>query len=277
MNDHSVGLDGFVLVDAPQPSNSPTETQAMQLKGKTAIVTGAASGIGRATAHKLAQAGAYVLLGDIAEEGGKAAVAEIRAEGGKADFIRLDVTDPESIAAFRSAAYAVSAHVDIVANVAGWGKIEPFLNNTPEFWRKVVDLNLMGPIAVTHAFLGAMVERGQGGKVVTVSSDAGRVGSLGETVYSGAKGGAIAFTKSLAREVARYNITVNCVCPGPTATPLLAAVPEKHQEAFVKATPMRRLAQPSEIADAVLFFSTDQSAFVTGQVLSVSGGLTLAG
>jgi 2-hydroxycyclohexanecarboxyl-CoA dehydrogenase len=256
---------------------STQEIQRMQLKGKTAVVTGAASGIGRATAQKLAQAGAHVLLADIAEEGGKAAAAEIRAQGGQADFIRLDVTDMASLETFRSAAYAKSAHVDIIANVAGWGKIEPFLQNTPEFWRKVVDLNLMGPIAVTHAFLAGMVEAGKGGKIVTVSSDAGRVGSLGETVYSGAKGGAIAFTKSLAREVARYNITVNCVCPGPTATPLLAAVPEKHQEAFVKATPMRRLAQPSEIADAVLFFCTDQSSFVTGQVLSVSGGLTLAG
>jgi 2-hydroxycyclohexanecarboxyl-CoA dehydrogenase len=249
----------------------------MQLKGKTAVVTGAASGIGRATAHKLAQAGAHVLLGDIAEEAGRAAAEEIRAEGGQADFLRLDVTELDSIASFRTEAYARSAHVDIVANVAGWGRIQPFLENSPEFWRKVVDLNLMGPIAVTHAFLGGMIERGQGGKVVTVASDAGRVGSLGETVYSGAKGGAIAFSKSLAREVARHRINVNCVCPGPTATPLLAAVPEKHQEAFVRATPMRRLAQPEEIADAVLFFCTEQSTFVTGQVLSVSGGLTLAG
>jgi 2-hydroxycyclohexanecarboxyl-CoA dehydrogenase len=249
----------------------------MPLKGKTAVVTGAASGIGRATARKLAAAGAHVLLADIAEEAGKAAAAEIREQGGQADFIRLDVTDLDSIASFRTEAYRKSAHVDIIANVAGWGRIQPFLENTPDFWRKVIDLNLMGPIAVSHAFLGGMIERGQGGRIVTVSSDAGRVGSLGETVYSGAKGGAIAFTKSLAREVARHDITVNCVCPGPTATPLLAAVPEKHQEAFIKATPMRRLAQPEEIADAILFFCTGQSSFVTGQVLSVSGGLTLAG
>lgn len=249
----------------------------MQLTDKTAIVTGGASGIGRATAQKLAQAGAYVLIGDIAEEGGAAVAAEIRASGGKADCLRLDATSLESIAEFRGEVYRRTPYVDIVANVAGWGKIQPFLENTPEYWRKVIDLNLLGPIAVTHAFLAGMVERKQGGKIVTVASDAGRVGSQGETVYSGAKGGAIAFTKSLAREVARYNITVNCVCPGPTATPLLAAVPEKHQEAFIKATPMRRLAQPSEVADAVMFFSTEQSAFVTGQIISVSGGLTLAG
>jgi 2-hydroxycyclohexanecarboxyl-CoA dehydrogenase len=135
---------------------------------------------------------------------------------------------------------------------------------------------LLGPVAVSHAFLDKMIER-RYGKIVVVASDAGRVGSLGETVYSGAKGGSIAFCKSLAREMARYNINVNCVCPGPTDTPLLRAVPEKHQEAFIRATPMRRLAKPSEVADAVLFFASDRASFVTGQVLSVSGGLTMAG
>ena len=249
----------------------------MELKDKAAVVTGGASGIGRSTARTLADAGAYVLIGDVDEGGGKSAAAEIREHGGRCDFIRLDVTNQDSIAAFREQAYAKAGHVDIVANVAGWGKIQPFLENTPEFWRKVIDLNLLGPIAVTHAFLGAMVERGAGGKIVTVASDAGRVGSMGETVYSGAKGGAIAFTKSLAREMARYDITVNCVCPGPTDTPLLAAVPQKHQEAFIRATPMRRLAKPSELADAVLFFCSDRASFVTGQILSVSGGLCLAG
>jgi 2-hydroxycyclohexanecarboxyl-CoA dehydrogenase len=248
----------------------------MRLDGKTAVVTGAASGIGRATAETLAQAGAHVLLGDIAAEAGEQSAAAIRAKGFGADFIRLDVTDLESIEAFKRAAYAKREHVDIVANVAGWGKVEPFVKNTPDFWRKVIDLNLFGPIAVTRAFLDDMMER-KAGKVVIVSSDAGRVGSLGETVYAGAKGGAIAFTKSLAREMARFSINVNCVCPGPTDTPLLAAVPEKHREAFVRVTPMGRLAQPAEVADAVLYFSSDRASFVTGQILSVSGGLVLAG
>ena len=248
----------------------------MKLKDRTAVVTGAASGIGRATAETLAAEGAYVFLGDIDEEKGRAAAAELSARGLGAEFVRLDVTDLESIAQCKQQVYARRGHADIVANVAGWGRIQPFMENTPEFWRKVIDLNLLGPVAVTHAFLDKMIERGSG-KVVVVASDAGRVGSLGETVYSGAKGGAIAFCKSLAREVARYNINVNCVCPGPTDTPLLRAVPEKHQEAFVKATPMRRLAKPSELADAVLFFASDQASFVTGQVRSVSGGLTLAG
>ena len=248
----------------------------MQLKDKTAVVTGAASGIGRATAETLAAAGAFVLLGDIDEQRGGEAAQALRERGLGAEFIRLDVTDLDSIAAFKQRAYELRGHVDVVANVAGWGRIEPFVQNAPDFWRKVIDLNLLGPVALTHAFLGPMIER-QSGKVVVVASDAGRVGSMGETVYSGAKGGAIAFAKSLAREVARYRINVNCVCPGPTDTPLLRAVPEKHQEAFVRVTPMRRLARPEEIADAVLFFASGRSDFVTGQVLSVSGGLTMAG
>lgn len=248
----------------------------MQLEGKTAVVTGAASGIGRATAEALAAAGAFVLLGDIAEAQGAEAAAALRARGSGAEFMRLDVTDLASIEAFRQTAYERRSHVDIVANVAGWGKTEPFVKNTPDFWRKVIDLNLFGPIAVTRAFLDGMIER-RAGKVVTVASDAGRVGSLGESVYSGAKGGAIAFTKSLAREMARHGVNVNCVCPGPTDTPLLAAVPDKFREAFIRVTPMQRLAKPSEIADAVLFFASARSDFITGQVLSVSGGLTMAG
>lgn len=248
----------------------------MQLQGKVAVVTGAASGIGRATAEKLAAAGAHVLLGDIAAEAGEAVATRAREKGQRADFFRLDVTDPDSIEAFRRDALAKAQQVDIVANVAGWGKTEPFVKNTPDFWRKVVDLNLMGPVMVTRAFVEPMMER-KAGKIISVASDAGRVGSLGETVYSAAKGGVIAFTKGLAREMARYNITVNCVCPGPTDTPLLAAVPDKIREAFVRVTPMQRLAQPAEVADAVVFFASDATSFVTGQVLSVSGGLTMVG
>jgi 2-hydroxycyclohexanecarboxyl-CoA dehydrogenase len=248
----------------------------MKLDGKTAVITGAASGIGRATAERFAEAGAHVILGDLNAEAGEAAAAAIRARGQGADFIRLDVTDPASIEAFKREALARRKQVDIVANVAGWGRTEPFVKNTPEFWKKLVDLNLMGPIQVCRAFIEPMIER-QSGKIVCVASDAGRVGSLGETVYSGAKGGVIAFTKGLARELARYHITVNCVCPGPTDTPLMAAVPDKIKEAFERVTPMRRLAKPQEIADAILFFSSSRSDFVTGQVLSVSGGLTMAG
>ena len=149
------------------------------------------------------------------------------------------------------------------------------MNNTPEFMEKVIDINLMGTIRVSRAFLEPMIASA-GGSIVNVSSDAGRVGSSGETVYAGAKGGIIAFTKSLAREMARKGIRVNCVAPGPTDTPLFAAASEKLQAALIRAIPLGRLAQPSEIADAIMFFSSDYAKYVTGQVLSVSGGLTMS-
>ena len=248
----------------------------MDLKGKTAVVTGAASGIGRATAEAFARAGARVLLADINDEGGEAAAGALQAQGCDADYFHVDITDSKSIDAFRDAALANGGSVDIVANVAGWGKTEPFVENKPEFWRKLIDLNFLGTVMMPRAFVDGMMER-RSGRIVTVASDAGRVGSLGETVYSGTKGGVIAFTKALAREMARYDVTVNCVCPGPTDTPLMAAVPDKIKDAFARVTPMRRLAKPSEIADAIVFFASPQSQFVTGQVLSVSGGLTMAG
>jgi 2-hydroxycyclohexanecarboxyl-CoA dehydrogenase len=248
----------------------------MKLNNKLALVTGAASGIGRATARTFAEAGAHVIVTDINDEAGETAAAEIRDDGHSADFVHLDVTDASSIDACRMQVAAIGPQVDIIAHVAGWGKIQRFVDNSEEFWDAVVSLNLRGVIAVTRAFLDGMIEQNSG-KIVVVASDAGRVGSLGETVYSAAKGGAMAFAKGLAREMARFNINVNVVCPGPTDTPLLAAVPEKHREAFIRATPMRRLATPEEVADAVLFFASARSNFITGQVLSVNGGLAITG
>ncbi|MDE2228703.1 MAG: 3-oxoacyl-ACP reductase FabG [Alphaproteobacteria bacterium] len=248
----------------------------MKLTGKTAVVTGAASGIGLAIAEAVAEAGAHVILGDIAAEKAESEAHRLRQRNLAADAVTLDVTDDRSISAFTAAALAFDNRVDVVVNAAGWGKVQPFVENTPEFWERVVALNLMGPIKLTRAFLPGMMER-RSGKVVNVSSDAGRVGSLGETVYSGAKAGAIGFTKGLAREMARYGVSINCVCPGPTDTPLLAAVPEKFREAFLRAIPMRRFGKPADVAGAVVFFASPRADYITGQVLSVSGGLTMAG
>ncbi len=248
----------------------------MRLDGKNAIVTGAASGIGLATAETLAEAGAHVVIADIARDKGEAAAAAIQKRGHKTEYLHLDITDDASITAFVEAVQGKIGAVDIIVNGAGWGQVKPFWEMPLEVWGKIVTLNLVGPMKLVKALLPKMMER-TSGKIVNVSSDAGRVGSSGETVYAGAKGGLIAFTKSLAREVARYNINVNCVCPGPTETPLLFAVPEKHLEAFKKAIPFRRFGKPQEVADAILFFASSRSDYITGQVLSVNGGLTMVG
>ncbi len=248
----------------------------MKLNDKIAVVTGVASGIGQATANAMAEAGGTVYLCDINEEGGEVNAKAIRDNGGQATFVRVDVTDDASIADLAKQVDSEAGRLDVLANVAGWGKTVPFVDTEYDFWEKVVDLNLYGPIKMCKAFVPGMFER-KSGRIVNVASDAGRVGSLGETVYSGAKGGVIGFTKGLAREGARNNVTVNCVCPGPTDTPLMAPVPEKITEAFIRATPMRRLAKPEELANAILFFASDRASFCTGQVLSVSGGLTMHG
>lgn len=245
----------------------------MSFSGKIAVVTGGASGIGRATAEAFARAGAHVVVADLSKEGGEAAAKEIRAAGGKADYIHLDVASETSIAGFAKSALALG-EVHVLANVAGYGKGQPFVENTTEFWDRVVDVNLMGPIRLTRALLDPMIAR-RAGKIVNVASDAGRNGSSGETVYSGAKGGLIAFSKGLAREMARYSINVNCVCPGPTETPMLMALPENHLEAFRKAIPFKRFGKASEVADAIVFFASDHASYITGQTLSVSGGLTM--
>ena len=248
----------------------------MEMEDRTVVVTGGASGIGRATALLLAREGARVLVGDVDEAGGRADAAEAALEGLALEFLPLDLTEANSIAGFAASAEARAGRIDGLVNGAGWDKIQPFLENPPEMWDELIQINLLGAIRLTRALLTSMVAAQQG-KIVNISSDAGRVGSTGETVYAAAKGGLIAFTKSLARELARYRINVNCVCPGPTDTPLFQRQPERMKEALTRAIPFRRIAQPQEIAEAVMFFLGTRSDYITGQVLSVSGGLTMVG
>ena len=243
----------------------------MKVEGKTAFVTGGASGIGLATVRALAEAGATVVIADINEENGRAAAKDI---GGRTDFMRVDVTDGEAVASAARAIEKNHGALDILINAAGWSKVERFADTTPDLWHRLIDLNYTGTLRVVHAFLPQLTSRA-GGKIVNVASDAGRAGSGGEAVYSGTKGAVIAFTKALARETARFGTNVNCVCPGPTDTPLLASIPEKQREALMRAIPFRRFAKASEVADAVLFFASNRSDYLTGQVLSVSGGLTM--
>jgi 2-hydroxycyclohexanecarboxyl-CoA dehydrogenase len=247
----------------------------MELEDKTVIVTGGASGIGRATALLVAGEGARVVIGDIDEPGGRAVAAAAAQDGLRLFYLPLDLADKSSIDGFLAACERDAGPAHGLVNGAGWDMIQPFLENPPEMWERVVAINLMGAIRLTRGVLPPMVEARQG-KIVNIASDAGRVGSMGETVYAAAKGGLIAFTKSLAREMARHQINVNCVCPGPTDTPLFQRQPERMREALTRAIPFRRIAQPQEIAEAVLFFLGRRSDYITGQVLSVSGGLTMA-
>jgi 2-hydroxycyclohexanecarboxyl-CoA dehydrogenase len=244
-------------------------------RGRVAVVTGAASGIGRAVALGLAATGAEVVAADRDLDGVERLAAAVGSDAVSARFV--DVTRRESVGSLKDAVLERSGRVDVLVNAAGWDRAGAFTDTDEPFWRDVVDVNYLGPLRVCRAFLPAMIAGGGGGRIVNVASDAGRVGSSGETVYSGAKGGVIAFTKALARELARHRINVNCVCPGPTDTPLLDAQPAAVREALVRATPFRRVATPEEVADAVLFFASERAGFVTGQVLSVSGGLTMAG
>ena len=248
----------------------------MEMQGRTVIVTGGASGIGRATALLLAREGAKVFIGDIDEAGGQETAQAATAADHKAEFLKLDLADHVSIEVFAAAVHERVGRVDGLVNGAGWDRIQPFMENPTEMWDSLIAINLMGAIRLTRAVLPAMIEA-QSGKIVNISSDAGRVGSTGETVYAAAKGGLIAFTKSLAREMARHRLNVNCVCPGPTDTPLFQRQPERMREALTRAIPFRRIAQPEDIAEAAMFFLGSRSDYITGQVLSVSGGLTMVG
>jgi 2-hydroxycyclohexanecarboxyl-CoA dehydrogenase len=238
-----------------------------------AVVTGAASGIGRAIALGLAARGLQVIAADLNLAGAAETAARDPAH---LVAIEVDIADGASVERLRDRVRAEHGVPTTLVNAAGWDRMMAFLDTDAAFAHKVVAINYLGPVAMCHAFLPGMVEAGRG-RVVNIASDAGRVGSSGETIYAGAKGGVIALTKSLARAMARPAITVNSVCPGPTDTPLFHSMSEQLQAALEKAIPFKRVARPEEVAAAVLFFASPEASYITGQVLSVSGGLTMAG
>jgi 2-hydroxycyclohexanecarboxyl-CoA dehydrogenase len=249
-----------------------------KLDDKIAIVTGAGRGIGRGIAEKLAAEGAVVVVTDVDEQ---SAVHTAKELGGGSDRhvgLRVDVTDRASVGAMVAAVSERFGRIDVLVNNAGWDKVGPFVDSDEADWDRVIAINLYGVLNTTKAVLPVMAAQGHG-HVVNLGSDAGRVGSSGEAVYSAAKGGVIAFTKAVAREMARSQVTVNCVCPGPTDTPLFASIGgdnPKLRDALTKAIPFRRLADPSDLANAVAFFASDEASYITGQTVSVSGGLTMS-
>jgi 2-hydroxycyclohexanecarboxyl-CoA dehydrogenase len=250
----------------------------VKLKDRATVVTGAASGIGRAIAQALAREGARVAVLDLDEGGARETVAAIERAGGSAAAHRVDVTDVSAVDGAIDAVAARWGGLHVLVNCAGWDKPMPFVETTPEFWDKILAVNLRGPLACTRAALRHMIKADYG-KIVTIASDAGRVGSTGEAVYSAAMGGLIAFTKTVAREVARHRINVNCVCPGPSDTPLFqkefAEKSPKLAESLKRVIPWGRLGVPDDVAPAVVFLASDDAGFITGQTLSVSGGLTM--
>jgi 2-hydroxycyclohexanecarboxyl-CoA dehydrogenase len=249
----------------------------MRLKNKVAIVTGAGRGIGNAIAKNFSKEGAKIVVADLDLGAAASTAGEIEAGGGDALAVEVDVANSASVGAMIKEAMVKFGRVDILINNAGWDKIEFFMDSTEDTWDKVIAINLKGTIICCRAVLPQMMAQ-KYGKIINISSDAGRVGSSGEVVYSAAKGGVIAFTKALAREMARFGINLNCIAPGPTDTPLFAEVAAgnpKIAEALVKAIPLRRLGHPDDIARAAVFLASDDAKYITGQTLSVNGGLNM--
>lgn len=250
----------------------------MNFSGKVAIVTGGGSGIGRATALKFAKLGAKIVLVDINEKSMAEVSEEIKALGAEVLSVKTDIVDYEQVRAMAQQIMDHFKRIDILVNNAAWDKVQPFMKTEPELWYRLIDINLKGPIHVTRAVLEQLIEQNQGGAIVNVVSDAAKVGSTGESVYSAAKGGLYSFTKTIAREMARYNIRVNSTCPGPTDTPLLGDVKEtmpKVVQAIERAIPLKKLATPEQQANAIVWLASDEASYITGQSLSVNGGLNM--
>lgn len=253
-----------------------------RFEGKTVIVTGGGGGIGGATCRRFAREGARVAVLDLNPQAAEQVVAQIRADGGQATAFRCDITDRASVDAAVQAVEAQLGAIDVLVNNAGWDVFKPFTKTEPAQWDQLIAINLTGALHMHHAVLPGMAAR-KAGRIVNIASDAARVGSSGEAVYAACKGGLVAFSKTIAREHARHGITVNVVCPGPTDTALFADYkqgagnPDKLMEAFTRSIPLGRIGQPEDLPGAILFFASDDAGFITGQVLSVSGGLTMNG
>jgi 2-hydroxycyclohexanecarboxyl-CoA dehydrogenase len=244
---------------------------------KTAIVTGAGSGIGREVALGLARGGANVVIADLSLERAQAVAKEISDLDGTATPVQVDVADAALVREMVAVTMEEFGQIDILISNAGWDRVMPFLDTDEELWDRVIAINYRGHLACAHAVVPHMVAAGSG-KVVLLASDAGRVGSSGEAVYSGAKGAAIAFSKALARENARAGINVNCVAPGLTDTPMLTNVSEGNEKlmaAIIRSIPLGRVGTPQEVAKAVLFLASSDADYITGQTLSVNGGLSM--
>ena len=252
------------------------------LEKKVALITGGGGAIGRALCRRFAEEGSTVGVFDVNEEAADETAALIETAGGTATVQLVDITDYDAVAAAVSAFEDTVGPTDILVNNAGWDRLENFLDTEPAFWNQIIAINLLGPLNMHHTVVRGMADRGAG-KVVNIASDAGRVGSSGEAVYSACKGGIIAFTKTLARELARSGVCCNAVAPGPVDTPLLRSfAPDGDLDsgigkALQRAIPMRRLGEPDDIPGIVAFLASDDANFITGQVVSVSGGLTMSG
>lgn len=252
------------------------------LKDKVVIVTGGAGGIGSATCRRLAEEGAKVAIFDMNMTAAEQLAQEINQQNGQALAVQCDITNHNTVEQAVQQVESQLGPVDGLVNNAGWDIFKPFVKTNPQEWDKLIQINLVGMLNMHFAVLKGMVERNTG-SIVNIASDAARVGSSGEAVYAACKGGLLSFSKTLAREHSRHNIKVNVICPGPTDTALLAGVtegasnPEKLREAFIRSIPLGRLGQPEDLASAIAFFLSEDASFITGQVLSVSGGLTMSG
>ncbi len=251
------------------------------LKGKVAVVTGGARGIGKGICECLAIQGANIAIVDLLESEAKETCSIIEKHGCRAENYSTDITDREKVYSVFNKIENDFGKIDVLVNNAGWDKIEPFVENDTETWEKVINLNYKGLIYCVRGVVEHMKEKNSG-RIINISSDAGRVGSMGEAVYSGTKGAVIAFSKTMARELARNNVTVNCVCPGPTMTPMIEDMMKENKfvgkifDAMDRIIPLRRMGEPKDIGAAVAFLASDEANFITGQTLSVSGGLTMS-